>query len=154
MRDIRTDLRERLASVNGRYADEMVDYDRKLGELQECHRQAIAVLERERAVLEQLLAILDATIRLFNPGVDLVEIKPKPLPARNQAFRGEVSRIVLGTLRKAEKSLPTHRNRLARYGLAPIRVQAVSAPVRRCAGPPNSTPGVTPISICAATAMI
>jgi len=35
---------------------------------------------------------------LFDPEIDLLEIKPKPLPARNQAFRGEVSRIVLGTL--------------------------------------------------------
>ncbi|SRR6266487_4555631 len=51
---------------------------------------------------------LDATIRLFNPEIDLVAIKPKPLPARNTAFRGEVARIVLGTLRKADKLLPLH----------------------------------------------
>jgi len=51
---------------------------------------------------------LDATIRLFNPEIDLVAIKPKPLPARNTAFRGEVARIVLGTLRKADKPLPLH----------------------------------------------
>ena len=51
---------------------------------------------------------LDATIRLFDPEIDLVEIKPKPIPARNQAFRGEVSQIVLGTLRKAGKPLPNH----------------------------------------------
>jgi hypothetical protein len=31
---------------------------------------------------------LDATIRLFDPEIDLDDIKPKPLPARNQAFRG------------------------------------------------------------------
>jgi hypothetical protein len=51
---------------------------------------------------------LDATIRLFDPEIDLVAIKPKPLPARNTAFRGEVARIVLGTLRKADKPLPLH----------------------------------------------
>lgn len=51
---------------------------------------------------------LDATIRLFDPAIDLVAIKPKPLPARNTAFRGEVARIVLGTLRTANKPLPLH----------------------------------------------
>lgn len=51
---------------------------------------------------------LDATIRLFDPEIDLVEIKPKPLPARNTAFRGEVARIVLGCLRKSDKPLPLH----------------------------------------------
>jgi hypothetical protein len=51
---------------------------------------------------------LDATIRLFNPEIDLAQIKPKPLPACNTAFPGEVARIVLGTLRKANKPLPLH----------------------------------------------
>jgi hypothetical protein len=51
---------------------------------------------------------LDATIRLFDPQIDLVAIKPKPLPARNTAFRGEVARIVLATLRKADGPLPLH----------------------------------------------
>jgi hypothetical protein len=68
-------------------------------------------IEFAQAELRQLLIdldSLDATIRLFDPEIDLVEIKPKPIPARNQAFRGEVSRIVLGTLRKAGKPLPNH----------------------------------------------
>jgi hypothetical protein len=51
---------------------------------------------------------LDATIRLFEPEIDLEAIKPKPLPARNTAFRGEVTRIVLSTLRKADKPLPVY----------------------------------------------
>jgi hypothetical protein len=51
---------------------------------------------------------LDATIRMFDPDIDLVQIRPKLVPARNQAFRGEIARIVLGTLRKAGKPLPTH----------------------------------------------
>jgi hypothetical protein len=68
-------------------------------------------IEFAQAELRQMLIdldSLDATIRLFDPDIDLVEIKPKPIPARNQAFRGEVSRIVLGTLRKAGKPLPNH----------------------------------------------
>src|ERR1700726_3581016 len=66
-------------------------------------------IEAAQAELRQMLIdldSLDATIRLFDPEIDLVEIKPQP--ARNQAFRGEVSRIVLGTLRKAGKPLPTY----------------------------------------------
>lgn len=51
---------------------------------------------------------LDATIRLFKPDIDLEEIRPKPLPPRHHAFKGEVSRIVLDTLRQADKPLTTH----------------------------------------------
>ena len=46
---------------------------------------------------------LDATLRLFVPDIDLDEIKPKPLPPRHSAFRGELSRIVLDELRRATK---------------------------------------------------
>ncbi|MFN3658491.1 MAG: hypothetical protein ACK4UO_14670 [Pseudolabrys sp.] len=68
-------------------------------------------IEFAQAELRQMMIDLDsidATIRLFNPEIDLVQIRPKIVPARNQAFRGEIARIVLGTLRKAGKPLPTH----------------------------------------------
>ena len=42
---------------------------------------------------------LDATLSLFAPDIDLEEIRPKPLPPRNQAFRGEVLRLLLAALR-------------------------------------------------------
>ena len=48
---------------------------------------------------------IDAAIRLFDPNADLDDIKPK-LPPRNSAFRGEVTRIVLNTLRKSSSPLP------------------------------------------------
>ena len=51
---------------------------------------------------------LDSTIRMFDPEIDLMEVKARPLPTRNPAFRGEVSRVVLTTLRKAGRPLPTH----------------------------------------------
>jgi hypothetical protein len=57
MRDIRTDLKERLAAVAGRYADAMVEYDRQREALEEAHSKTIAALDRERAALEQMLAI-------------------------------------------------------------------------------------------------
>jgi len=72
---------------------------------------------------------LDATIRLFDPEIDLVEIKPKPLPARNQAFRGEVSRILLGTLRKAGKLLPTHE--IALHVMASRSLNTADKPLLR-----------------------
>jgi hypothetical protein len=51
---------------------------------------------------------LDATIRLFAPHIDLDDIRPKPLPARNHAFRGEMARTVLNLLRQAPKPLHAH----------------------------------------------
>ena len=57
MRDIRTDLRERTASLNGRYADEMVEYERKRAMLDTEHFEIIEAIKRERAAIEQLLSI-------------------------------------------------------------------------------------------------
>lgn len=44
---------------------------------------------------------LDATIRIFNPSIDIAAIHPKPVPPRHAAFKGEVTRVVLDTLREA-----------------------------------------------------
>jgi len=43
---------------------------------------------------------LDATLHIFAPDVALVAIKPKPLPPKHHAFRGELSGILLPTLRQ------------------------------------------------------
>jgi hypothetical protein len=89
-------------------------------------------IEFAQAELRQMLIdldSLDATIRLFDPEIDLVEIKPKPLPARNQAFRGEVSRIVLGTLRKAGRPLPTHE--IALHVMASRSLNTADKPLLR-----------------------
>lgn len=45
---------------------------------------------------------IDAAIRIFDPEIDLAEIKAKPLPPRNHAFKGEVSRIVFQVLRQTK----------------------------------------------------
>ncbi len=63
-------------------------------------------LEHHQALVRQLLIDLDAvdaTLRLFDPDIALEEIKPKPLPARHAAYKGEVVRLVLGTLREAKR---------------------------------------------------
>lgn len=57
MRDIRQDLRERLAEIAGRYADEMADYVRKRESLEQSHTAAVAELERQKHALEQMLSI-------------------------------------------------------------------------------------------------
>jgi hypothetical protein len=57
MRDIRHDLRERLASISGRYADEMAQYQEKREALDNAHRDAMTALDREKVAVEQLLAV-------------------------------------------------------------------------------------------------
>jgi hypothetical protein len=42
---------------------------------------------------------VDCTLRLFDPDIDLDEIKPKPLPPRHHAFKGQVTRAILAMLR-------------------------------------------------------
>ena len=66
----------------------------RIGHLQDRLRQAIIDLDN-----------VDATIHLFDPSIELEEIKSKPVPPRHHACRGEVSRIVLTTLRNAKRPL-------------------------------------------------
>src|SRR5260221_14327484 len=49
----------------------------------------------------------DATIRMCAPDIELTEIKPKRLPPRHAAYKGEIARIVLGTLRNAKRACST-----------------------------------------------
>ncbi|GAA5054307.1 hypothetical protein GCM10023208_17010 [Erythrobacter westpacificensis] len=42
---------------------------------------------------------VDCTLRLFDPDIELDEIKPKPLPPRHHAFKGQVTRSILAMLR-------------------------------------------------------
>ena len=42
---------------------------------------------------------IDATLRMFDPEIELDEIKPKPLPPRHHAFKGQVTRAILAMLR-------------------------------------------------------
>jgi hypothetical protein len=53
--------------------------------------------------VRQLLIDLDAvdsTLRLYVPDIELAIIKPKPLPPKHHAFRGELTSILLPTLRR------------------------------------------------------
>ena len=76
-------------------------------------------IEHTQTSLRQLIIDLDnidAAIRLFKPDIDLEEIRPKPLPPRNQAFRGEVSRLILSALRQSDRPLTAQD--LARHVMA------------------------------------
>lgn len=42
---------------------------------------------------------IDATLRMFDPEIELDEIRPKPLPPRHHAFKGQVTRSILAMLR-------------------------------------------------------
>ena len=44
---------------------------------------------------------IDCTIRLFQPEIDLEELKVKPIPPRHAAFKGQVTRAILEMLREA-----------------------------------------------------
>ena len=67
-------------------------------------------IEHTQDKLRQLVIDLDhidASIHIFDPSIELEEIKARPVPPRHQAFKGEVTRIVLATLRNAKKPLTT-----------------------------------------------
>jgi hypothetical protein len=61
-------------------------------------------IEHNQLTLRHLIAELDhvdATIRIFNPAVDIAAIRSKPVPPRHAAFKGEVTRVVFKMLREA-----------------------------------------------------
>ncbi|HEY7246956.1 MAG TPA: hypothetical protein VH678_24040 [Xanthobacteraceae bacterium] len=65
----------------------------------------IETLQREMRELVAAIGHIDASIRVFDPNIDLEDIKPR-LPPRFQAFKGEVSRLILNALRKENRPLP------------------------------------------------
>lgn len=65
-------------------------------------------IEHLQNELRQLVIDLDNvdhTIHLFDPSIELEEISKRPVPPRHQAFKGEVTRIVLTTLKNAKRPL-------------------------------------------------
>lgn len=77
---------------------------RKRGEL-------TSEVEALRANLEQRMGALDAidqAIRVFKPDIGLEDLPERPAPPPNAAFRGEVQRFLLDTLRHAPEPLTTH----------------------------------------------
>jgi len=50
---------------------------------------------------------VDASLRLFVPDIDLSEYGPRPVPPPHAAFKGETTRVLLETLRKAGRPMNT-----------------------------------------------
>jgi len=98
-------------------------------------------LDADRRNLTETVARLQPRLLILDPFVRLHRI--------DENASGEVAPL-LAYLRELQR----------RHDVAVLVVHhakkgvAASAPVRHCAAPPSSTPGGTPISICAATAMI
>jgi hypothetical protein len=67
-------------------------------------------IENLQNELRQLVIALDhveATLRVFDPDIDFESITPRRVPTAHHALRGEVSRIVLETLRTANRPIST-----------------------------------------------
>ena len=63
-------------------------------------------IEATQDKLRQLLIDLDSidhTIRVFDPYIDLRDVRPKPMPPRQGAAAGEMTRIIHAALRQHER---------------------------------------------------
>ena len=82
-------------------------------------------LEHHHGIVRQLmidLDHLDATLRMFDPGIKLDDIKPKATPARYAASQGEMARIVLTILKDAREPMTSEqltRRVMAERGMNP-----------------------------------
>lgn len=69
--------------------------------------QAEALQDQLRQTLIDLDHV-DCVILLFDPDAALDEVKPKPLPPRHHAFKGQVTRAILTMLRASKAPLDGH----------------------------------------------
>ena len=65
---------------------------------------------------------IEAAIKVFDPEYPLEEIKPRPLPPRHPAFKGQVSRAIFNVLRNADK--PMTAMELAKHLMAERNLDA------------------------------
>jgi hypothetical protein len=64
-------------------------------------------LQRQLKIAVTSLDHVEASLRLFVPDIDLTEHGPRPVPPPHAAFKGEVTRILLDTLRTAGRPMNT-----------------------------------------------
>lgn len=94
-------------------------------------------IEHTQDQLRQLVIDLDhidAAIHIFDPSIELEEIKSRPVPAPHHAFRGQVTRVVLTTLRNAKKPLTTQdiaQRVMAERGLDTSNVRLLKTMTKR-----------------------
>jgi len=68
---------------------------------------AIEGLQRQVKSAVSDLDRVEATLRIFKPDIDLSELVTRPVPPPYAAFKGEISRILLGALRATKSPLST-----------------------------------------------
>jgi hypothetical protein len=76
----------------------------------EKRREIAGRIESLQGQMRQAVADLDhieAALRIVKPDLDLEEVMPRPVPPPHAAFKGEVTRIMLDTLRRTAKPLTT-----------------------------------------------
>ncbi len=76
-------------------------------------------IEATQSELRSLIIDLDhvdAALRIFDPDIDLSDVRPRALPARHRSFRGGVQRTVLAALRKSNKPMAAYE--LAKHVMA------------------------------------
>ena len=98
-------------------------------------------IDADRASLAETVARLKPRLLILDPFVRLHRI--------DENASGEVAPL-LAYLRDLQR----RHGSPCSSSIMPRKAPAVSAPDRRCAAPPSSTPGATPISTCAATETI
>jgi hypothetical protein len=82
----------------------MPELDHTINALIRKRAEIAGQIECHQDTLNQLIVDLDNvdhTLRLFAPDIDLEEIEPKPVPPRNQAFKGEMKRLIIDALKRA-----------------------------------------------------
>lgn len=82
--------------------------DRVLAALIEKRSEMAGEIEAAQMRVRQMLIDLDAldsTIRVFQPDIDLEEVRPKQLPPRHAGYRGEVARAVMNILRTEKRPM-------------------------------------------------
>lgn len=67
----------------------------------------IEALQRQVKAITAQFDRVEATIRIFEPDMDFGELMIRPVPPPHNAFKGEVMRILLATLREASAPLST-----------------------------------------------
>src|SRR5215208_5845642 len=85
-------------------------YDLTLSGLLRKRAEMAGQAEVVRAQLGGLLSALDhldATIRIFNPDIDLADLPERPVPPALSGARGDLQRFLLDALRTANGPLDT-----------------------------------------------
>src|SRR5262245_60200205 len=80
-----------------------MEYGRTVDELLKKRTELALQITDAHTALHNLITTvdgLDATLRLFVPNIDLQPIRRKPLPLREVARSGEISRLVFAALRQ------------------------------------------------------